>query len=82
MKEVKIVFHNAKEERPTESGLYLCVSESGFVQYLNYSKKWDMFNAQDFDDTIEEASETAIEVDFWADITDVLKELRGTDDGI
>lgn len=82
MKEVKLVFHDAKEERPTKSGHVLCVTKHGGVQHLEYSKKLDLFNAYDCMEEYEEASKNAIEVDFWADITDVLKELRGTYDGI
>lgn len=41
---VSEIWHNAKKERPIESGEYVVIPHSGFVTTVSYSKKYDAFN--------------------------------------
>lgn len=48
MKKVtKIVWHDARIERPTDSGYYLTITPNGTVADMEYSKVYDLFNAAD-----------------------------------
>lgn len=76
MIEVKVRFHSVKEELPEKSGWYLCIAECGKPYCLEYSAKWQAFNASDTN-TRREVQEFEIKCVFWAklsDLDEVLKE--------
>ena len=67
-KQITLTLHDAKKERPEQSGDYWCFMLHGFdltptsVMRMFYSKKHNAFNALDF----ERKPKSAIPVDYWA----------------
>ena len=67
-KQITLTLHDAKKERPEQSGDYWCFMLHGFdptptsVMRMSYSKKHNAFNAHDF----EKIPKSAIQIDYWA----------------
>lgn len=71
MKKIELVFHNAKEELPEKSALYLVKTKTGTIIEMNFSKKHQLFNVHDFYDDEELVAKHNIPVDYWAEIGDL-----------
>lgn len=65
MKEIKLQFHNAKEELPEKSGFYMAITDTNLVTSLDYSAKHKLFNASD------NYTKAAVPVKYWAKIDDI-----------
>ena len=74
----EIELHKASEELPENSGLYLVWSQTCgkcfYTDYVHYSAKYKKFNACD-DEHI--ADKHSFNVEYWAEIPDLLAEIDG-----
>lgn len=67
-----INWNNFQDKKPKESGEYLTVTKAGHIRALDYSKKYEAFNAWDTFDN----AEHAIEIEYWATIPRSLKKIE------
>ena len=73
--EQTIIRHDVKKEQPEKSGMYLVHYANGIsFATVNYSAKYDTWNAYDSDSSLEEAKQYAIDVDYWWELPEVPKE--------
>lgn len=76
MVEITLQWHNARRERPKESGMYLCcIISAQHIANLSYSVIHDGFNVYDGPDQ-ENPKENEIKVDYWADAAPVVELLK------
>ena len=73
---VRIEFNETDNLLPESSGEYLCVSENGVVQILEYSAEHLAFNVCDHF-TKEEAYRAEITVTHWKSLKKVISVIKG-----
>lgn len=73
IKTINIIWHNAKEELPLESGKYLCVVLPNYIIDMSYSTIYKAFNIYDYSPY--EYTQNIVEVDYWASLN-FLEELK------
>ena len=66
-----IVWHNAREELPEKSGLYLSVTPSGTFGNIAYSAKHGRFNFYDYNDPNGPCEKDIYPTIFWAEVPEV-----------
>ena len=65
-----IVWHNAREELPEKSGMYLSITPCGNFSDIPYSAKHKRFNFYDYFDPNDNCENYIYPTIFWAEVPD------------